>query len=161
MPNILDNLSAYNKDLTKGFEGFRNKPYKDSRGFKTIGYGFNLNDESIKGLLDKNIISGKRPITTEEADLLFSKLYSRAYNNAKSFIGDKEFGTLPIKKQEVLIDMAYNLGEPRLREFKKLKKAILEGNFTKATVEMKNSNWYSQVKDRAKKLMEIMGQIDE
>tara|TARA_Y100000592_G_scaffold76230_1_gene119264 strand:+ start:47 stop:496 length:450 start_codon:yes stop_codon:yes gene_type:complete len=55
-------------------------------------------------------------------------------------------------KQRVLANMAFNLGLPRLGKFKKFLKAMEEGDFQTAAVEMMDSKWATQVGNRAKRL---------
>ena len=55
-------------------------------------------------------------------------------------------------KQRVMANMAFNLGLPRLSKFKKFLKAMEEGDFKTAAVEMMDSKWATQVGNRAKRL---------
>ena len=55
-------------------------------------------------------------------------------------------------RQDVLINMAYNLGLDGLLKFKKMLAAVKSGQYEKAAEEMLNSKWRSDVGDRAKEL---------
>jgi lysozyme len=59
-------------------------------------------------------------------------------------------------RQLILMDMAFNMGVPRLCKFKKMWNAIHENNFDAASIEMMDSRWARQVKSRAKKLSDAM-----
>ena len=52
--------------------------------------------------------------------------------------------------------MCFNLGRPRLSNFKKFLAALEEGDYEKAAVEMMDSRWASQVGDRAVRLRDRM-----
>ena len=55
-------------------------------------------------------------------------------------------------RQMVLIDMAFNMGVPRLMKFKDMWLAIEKVNYISACEEMIDSRWADQVKGRAMKL---------
>ena len=59
-------------------------------------------------------------------------------------------------RQLVLMDMAFNMGVPRLCKFKKMWNAIHEKKFDVASKEMLDSRWANQVKSRAVKLANAM-----
>ena len=59
-------------------------------------------------------------------------------------------------RQAVLLDMIFNLGMARLGYFKKMFRALSEGEYYKASIEMLDSLWASQVKRRAIKLAQMM-----
>ena len=55
-------------------------------------------------------------------------------------------------KQRVMANMAFNLGLPRLSKFVKFLKAVQDSDWEKASEEMMDSKWATQVGDRAKRL---------
>ena len=59
-------------------------------------------------------------------------------------------------RQLILMDMAFNMGVPRLCKFKKMWNAVHEQNFEAASLEMMDSRWARQVGGRAKKLSDAM-----
>ena len=65
---------------------------------------------------------------------------------------------MPVDKQEVLIDMSYNMGSAKLSSFKKMKSALQSGNYQQAAKEMEDSKWFKQVGRRSKQLKAIMGE---
>jgi len=134
--------------MTKGYEGWRDMPYKDTLGNMTIGYGFNMSDPIVKQMLPKDI--GKKPLSKDVAEKIFMKRYEQAKKDASTYIGSDIYGSLNEGRQNVLNDMAYNLGLTKLSGFIELKKAILKKNWEKAAKELKNSNWYKQVGNRSK-----------
>ena len=59
-------------------------------------------------------------------------------------------------RQRVIIDMAFNMGVPRLNKFVKMWKAIDEQDFAEAKVQMLDSRWANQVGNRAVRLSNAM-----
>ena len=59
-------------------------------------------------------------------------------------------------RQLVLVDMAFNMGVPRLRKFKKMWAAIHDNDYMTAAKEMLDSKWATQVKSRSHKLANMM-----
>jgi lysozyme len=57
-------------------------------------------------------------------------------------------------RQDVLTNMAYNLGVSGLLQFRKMLEAAKRGNVESVCDEMKNSKWFNQVGDRAEELIE-------
>jgi len=122
-------------------EGFKGTVYKDSRGFPTIGYGTLL------------------PITEIEAELLLEyrlDLIVQELINNKPIVVE-----LPDEAQNILYNMAYNMGVPTLLKFKKMWRALEEEDFKTASAEMEDSRWYHQVGDRAKELVQRMYNVNK
>ena len=141
-------------------EGLVLQVYKDSLGIDTIGIGRNLEDRGISNeeLEEMGIPSIDHVysfgITEADAILL-------AENDVQ--IVEKELldahpciAGLDAVRQLVLMDMAFNMGVPRLRKFKKMWAAIHEEDFTTASKEMLDSRWANQVKSRSTKLAHAM-----
>lgn len=128
-------------------EGLRLKPYCDKTGktfippedcgHLTIGVGKNLD-----------------AFTKEDALLL---LYNDIYRINKQLEEKLPFfKELDNIRQEVLINMAFNLGVEGLLKFKKTLKLIEEGKYKEAAKEMLNSKWDKQVGRRAEELSYTM-----
>lgn len=64
------------------------------------------------------------------------------------------FDSLSDERQEVLVNMAFNLGEWRLSGFIKFRRAIIGENWVRAKREMLDSRWANQVGERARELGE-------
>lgn len=135
---------------TKQFEGFRPNIYKDTKGKRTIGYGFNIDEPSIAKMIPAPVLFGLRPMTREEADGIFGQVYHNAAVDALNYTGEKNFYNLTPQQKASIVDMAYNLGANKLAGFTKMKKALDTGDMEGVAREMINSNWYSQVGNRSK-----------
>lgn len=132
---------------TKKEEGFQAHPYIDTKGNKTIGYGFKM--DAVGKHLPELVQEGKRPLTKDEADKLYTKLYANARNSAQSFAGDA-WHTLNGQQQKALSDMSYNMGG-KLSGFKKLRQALEDGDFHTASNEILNSKYAKEAPNRAKR----------
>lgn len=120
-------------------EDLRQKPYRDSVGILTIGVGRNLED---KGL------------SRAECLLLLDNDITDALADCRAVVGN--FDELNAVRQEVLANMALNLGRKRLQGFRKMLAAIARLDFEVAAVEMLDSKWAQQVKGRADRLTYAM-----
>jgi len=123
MKNLVDTIKLH--------EGCELKPYKDTVGVLTIGYGHNLEEG----------------IDQETADFILA----RDLDKHKPF-----WRELPDNVQIVLLSMQFNMGWNRFSKFKKFWKAIEEKDVFTAGMEMQNSKWWGQVKSRGPHLREML-----
>jgi lysozyme len=63
---------------------------------------------------------------------------------------------LPENAQIVIANMCFNIGWPRLSQFKKFWAALEERDYERAAYEMEDSRWFKQVKGRAEELKQLM-----
>jgi lysozyme len=128
-------------DRTKFYEGLRLKPYTDSTGNATIGYGHKLTPEEIKSGIYKNGIS------KEQADMLYQKDKT---NHISEFYNREPWAkTLPYAKRRALEDMAFNMGPAYLGKFPSARQNLQTGNYNKAAQQFLNSKYAKQVGNRA------------
>ena len=99
-----------------------------------MGYGRNL---------DKGI-------TEEQAESWLAEDIQNAIDEL--FTHYPEFRELKKARQDVLINMVFNLGLTGFSTFKKMIRAIRHGMMDEAAQEMLNSKWASQVGHRATEL---------
>lgn len=131
------------KNLTKNFEGLKQRPYRCSAGKLTIGYGRNLEDVGI---------------SVSEASMLFERDFARAEQDALHICRDFSINKEDLTEDRfyVLVDMSFNLGYGRLKSFKKMLTALSKGDYEGAAKEMLNSKWATQVGNRATALVSLM-----
>ena len=122
-------------------EGISLSTYEDSLGNKTIGVGHLLKEYS-------------EPITLEQAGRLLKKDIMVAVEQCVKNIPC--YGELDEARQYVLISMMFNMGWNRLKTFKRFFLALDNKAYSVASNEMLNSLWARQVRNRAKKLANIM-----
>ncbi len=117
-------------------EGLSLHAYQDTLGNWTIGYGHLLSAQCAD-------------ITEEVAETL---LDIDIENLCKQLLKLDWWLRLDQVRQGVIANMAFNLGVPRLLEFKKMIAALKQGDYAQASKEMLTSLWASQVPARAKRL---------
>jgi lysozyme len=119
-------------------EGFSALPYRCTAGFLTVGFGHNLeqlmNREEARALMDVRLRA-----TVRELLLVLPELYS--YGDVRA---------------EAFIDMAFNIGLPSFRTFKRMIAAIIAKNWQVVANEMEQSKWYRQVGNRGHELVQMV-----
>lgn len=113
--------------------------YTDTVGKISGGIGRNLTD---------------RGFSDDEIDLMYANDVRMAEADARALVAN--FDKLNDVRQEVLVNMSFNLGKSRLAGFKKFLAAVAIQDFSRAADEMKDSAWYGQVKDRGVRLVYAM-----
>jgi lysozyme len=126
-------------DRLRESEGLRLKPYRDTVGVLTIGYGRNLDHVGIS--------------EGEANDLLMNDIRKVIWQ-----LDDRIpwWKSLDEVRQTVIADMAFNLGVAGLMKFKNTLKAVEEGRWEDASRGMLASLWAKQVKGRATRLASMM-----
>ena len=66
----------------------------------------------------------------------------------------EDFSSLPEEAQQVIANMMFNMGRPRLSKFKGMKRGVDSRDWNAAADEMVDSAWYRQVTNRADRLVE-------
>ncbi len=122
----------------KEHEGLRLKPYQDTVGKLTIGYGRNLDDVGI---------------TPPEAEAMLSQDIELTDKALQSF---EWFAELNDVRKAVVVDMAFNLGMTKFMQFKKMLVALQQLDYQEAAHEMLDSKWAGQVGRRALTLAKAM-----
>jgi len=131
------------KDIVflKKVEGLKLKPYKDTKGKLTIGYGRNLDDVGITE-------SEAKFMLMNDVHLIIKKLID--------FFGLDFWSSLPENVRVVLVSMVYNLGFDGFLGFKKFIEAIKHKNYQKAIYELQNSKRAKQLPSRTQKEVELL-----
>jgi lysozyme len=123
-------------------EAFVPHAYQDSRGFWTIGIG---------RLIDKR--KGGR-ITREEAIILLDNdVFAKEADLDRNL---PWWRSLDIVRRTVLLDMCFNMGISGLLTFKNSLALIRSGSYHAAGTNMRKSLWYTQVGNRAERLVRMM-----
>lgn len=120
-------------------EALRLKPYRDSVGKLTIGVGRNLEDVGI---------------TKDEAMYLLANDLRRVYSEVANAL--PYFQKQNDARQNVIINMAFNLGLTKLLEFKYMLAHVMRGEYDLAADAMLQSKWARQVGNRAVRLAQVM-----
>jgi len=89
-------------------------------------------------------------ITEDRCYILFQEDVQIAIGGCMNIYSN--WDELPQEMQHVLVNMAFQMGQRGLSNFKNMKAAIEEQDFAKAAVEMMDSRWASQTPERAERL---------
>ena len=125
-------------DLVKQHEGLRLKPYKDTAGVLTIGYGLNLEEG----------------ITEAEAEVLLESRIRRAQAELLSVLPEAFLSTE--NRTHALVSMIYNLGKTRFLGFEKMLGFIRKGEWESAAYAALDSRWATQVPTRALEIANML-----
>ena len=137
-------------DRIEAVEGRKHKMYMLD-GVPHIGIGHNiisrpLCDETLDflGIEDESDLMTAE-LNDDQCEYLLGKDLDIAIADAKSVIdgdptdGRHVFAKLTDARQDVLIDMSFNLGRPRFSKFAKMIKAIQDGDFDEAANQILDS----------------------
>jgi lysozyme len=70
-----------------------------------------------------------------------------------------DWDTFGDELQHIIANMMFNLGYPRLERFRNMREAVNEKDYEKAADEMIDSKWYTQVPNRAERLVKRMREL--
>jgi len=132
-------------------EGIRYKAYEDpiiGASAMTIGVG-----HLIRLPLEDDLL--ERELTLDEVMEILSADIEVAIADAKKFINED---VISEEAFEIIVEMSFQLGYPRLSKFVKFQKALQEQNYKEASNQMLDSKWARQVPARAKNLADKMGE---
>ena len=133
-------------------EGCKYEIYLDHLGYKTFGIG-----HLCKATDPENDLEVGAEVSKDRVDECFLNDIDKVIEDCIILYDD--FYTLPDEAQLIIANMMFNLGRPRLTNFVRMRKAVNEGNWQEAKIQMLDSKWAKQVPNRAKRLSERMGNI--
>ena len=127
-------------------EGVKYETYNDHLGFATFGVGHLV--------LESDPENGSE-IGTEVSE---SRVVEAFEQDCESVLRDcnilyEDFDDLPEEAQQVIANMMFNMGRPRLSKFKGMKRGVDSRDWNAAADEMVDSGWYKQVTNRADRLV--------
>ena len=128
-------------------EGVVYEIYRDHLDYPTFGIGHLITKSDPEyGQPVGTPVSEERVVQAFEEDIRVTlgecyKLYGFRWSD------------FPSEVQEILVNMMFNLGRPRLSKFKKMNAHLDKGDWKNAAVEGRDSRWYCQVGNRAERLM--------
>ena len=145
------NLDKLREELAED-EGCRYEIYLDHLGLPTFGIGHLITKNDPEYGRDVGtVIEQSRVQSAFNLDIAVTiedcnRLYS-------------DFNDLPEEVQLIVANMMFNLGYPRLSKFKGMKAGVDTRNWSVAADEMVDSRWYTQVPNRARRLVDRMRQV--
>ena len=133
-------------------EGVKYEIYNDHLGYATFGVGhLVLESDPEHGSELGTPISESRVIEAFEQD-------------CENVLQDcnilyENFDDLPEEVQQIVANMMFNMGRPRLSKFKGMKRGVDAEDWNAAADEMVDSGWYKQVTNRADRLVTRMRNV--
>jgi lysozyme len=128
-------------------EGVKYEVYNDHLGYATFGVGHLV--------LESDPENGSE-IGTEVSESRVVEAFEQDCENVLSDcnILYEDFDDLPEEAQQVIANMMFNMGRPRLSKFRGMKRGVDSRDWNAAADEMVDSAWYRQVTKRADRLVE-------
>ena len=127
-------------------EGVVHEIYLDHLGYATFGIGHLVRDtDPENGWEVGTAISESRCIGAFESDIV------GVVSACEILYPD--VGDLPEEAQQIIANIMFNLGRPRLSKFKGMKAGVDARDWERAADEMVDSSWYRQVTNRADRLV--------
>ena len=140
------NIDILRKEI-EADEGCKYETYRCSEGYPTAGIGHLLTewDEEYSEPIGT-------AVSEEQVQKWFEKDVQTAINDCQDIFND--FDALPEDIQHVLINMAFQLGGPRLSKFKRMIAAVEVEDYREMSLEMEDSRWFKQTPNRAQRLID-------
>ena len=130
-------------------EGVKYEIYLDHLGYPTFGIGHLIReDDPEHGQATGTEVSESRVVEAFEQDV------QTVLSDCAILYPD--FDELPEEAQQVIANMMFNMGRPRLSKFKGMKRGVDARDWNAAADEMVDSGWYKQVTNRADRLVQRM-----
>ena len=129
-------------------EGVMYEIYNDHLGYPTFGVGHLI--------LESDEEFGREvgtAVTEERVRECFARDCEIAERECCTLYGEGSFRGFPDEIQQILVNMMFNMGRPRLSKFMKMNAALEGGLWKRAAAEGRDSLWYRQVRKRAERLM--------
>ena len=134
-------------------EGVKYEIYLDHLSLPTLGVGHLIKDTD-----PENGLPVGTKIEEERVNELFDEDIQVTIQECKYLYND--FDDLPEEAQRIIANMMFNLGYPRLSKFKGMKANVDARDWPGAADEMVDSKWYTQVPNRARRLVDRMRSCD-
>jgi len=135
-------------------EGCKYEIYLDHLGLPTCGIGH---------LITESDEEHSKPVGTvveqERVKQLFALDMMVTIDECKVLYSD--FDDLPEECQHIIANMMFTMASPRLSQFKGMKTGVDARDWNAAADEMVDSRWYTQVTNRARRLVDRMRSLAE
>ena len=133
------------RDQLKIDEGVKYEIYNDHLGYATFGIGHLI----VEGDEEHGKPIGTA-VSEERVNAIFEEDVLKYISESKKVFPNLD--DLPETAQQVIVNMCFNMGAPRLALFIKFIAGVNKGDWPTAAIEMMDSRWANQVGDRATRL---------
>ena len=140
------------RETLKIDEGVKYEIYLDHLGFSSCGIGHLITEDDPEHGLEVGTKIGE-----ERVNELFDQDVEVTLGECRLLYED--FDDLPEEAQQIIANMMFNMGRPRLSRFHKMKQAVDGRDWIEAGNQMMDSRWYKQVTTRADRLVRRMQAI--
>jgi len=147
------NIDQLRKELEVD-EGVKYEIYNDHLGYPTFGIGHLVIDTDPEYGQEVGT-----PVSEDRVAEAFDKDVTTVIADCEVLYPD--FDELPEECQLIIANMMFNMGRPRLKQFKGMKRGVDSRDWNAAADEMIDSNWYRQVPNRAGRLVKRMRALAE
>jgi len=130
-------------------EGCKYEVYLDHLGLPTCGIGHLITESD-----EEHGKAVGTVVEQERVKQLFSLDMAVTLDECRVLYDD--FDDLPEECQHIIANMMFNMGRPRLSKFKDMKAAVDARSWDLAADAMVDSRWYTQVPNRARRLVDRM-----
>lgn len=130
-------------------EGCKYEIYLDHLGLPTFGIGHLVTEDDPEHGQEVGT-----PIEEARVIEVFEKDVEVTIGECKVLYDD--WDDLPEEVQLIIANMMFNMGRPRLSQFKGMKRGVDARDWNAAADEMVDSKWYRQVTNRADRLVTRM-----
>ena len=133
-------------------EGCVNSVYLDHLNLPTVGIGHLVTewDEEYE-----------KPVGTEVSEERVNELFEKdvqvTIDECKVLFDD--FDDLPEEAKQVIANLMFNMGRPRLSKFFKFREAVRNRDWVESGRQLKDSRYYTQVTARADRLIKRLESI--
>ena len=130
-------------------EGCKYEVYLDHLGLPTFGIGHLITKDDPEYQMGMGT-----PVDEIRVNEVFEQDINVTIDECRRLFDD--WDKLPEEVQLITANMMFNMGRPRLSQFKKMIQAIRDGDWIEAGNQMQDSRWYKQVTNRADRLISRM-----
>ena len=130
-------------------EGCKYEIYLDHLGLPTFGIGHLVTKEDREYGKEVGTV-----IEQERVHQVFNLDMAVTIDDCMTLYAD--FAHLPDECQKIIANMMFNMGRPRLSKFKGMKAGVDARDWNEAADQMVDSRWYTQVPNRARRLVARM-----
>jgi len=141
------------RDLIKKHEGYSSTPYKCPAGRRTIGWGHNIDANGLPADIEGFLFANGLILPEHAERLIDADIDSAIEDCRRAYYGFDGFSEA---RRDALTDFMFNLGLYRAMKFRKMREAVIDGDWNRAADEMFFSRWREQVGARAD---EIIGMV--
>ena len=130
-------------------EGVKYEIYLDHLGYPTFGIGHLVIESDPEHGSEVGT-----PVSESRVSEAFEQDCENVLRDCNILYSD--FEDLPEEDKQIIANMMFNMGRPRLSKFKGMKRGVDARDWNDAADEMVDSAWYRQVTNREQRLVDRM-----